>query len=105
MPAIKRPTAAPRPSAGATITPRDRSGELPTWTLPGVPRTTADVVALAKEYAAQHSGVCADDRHLGKFAYVAIMGAYPALKRAEIPERLRGIDRYAHAWPLRRGRT
>jgi hypothetical protein len=60
---------------------------------PAVPSggwTVEAVYTAARAYAESHPG---ETRQLTEAAYRALLAALPALKRQEVTERLRGVDR------------
>jgi hypothetical protein len=75
------------------IVPRDRTGDLPAWSPLPPPGgwTPASAFDTALDYADEHAHL-GQRRSLAKAAYWAILAAVPGLKRAEVHERLRGVD-------------
>lgn len=88
--ARKRP-AGPLPAPGI-VTPKDRAGDLPPLALAAPPRTPAEALDAASDYAAAHASTASDKTLVGS-AFRAILAAYPDLGKAYVMERLSGVDR------------
>jgi hypothetical protein len=92
---IPRSRSAATPAPARTrlaVTPRDRAGALPSFN-PAVPAggwTVETVYTASREYAESQPG---DTRQLTGAAYRALLAASTALKRQEVTERLRDVDR------------
>ena len=63
--------------------------------------STQQVVAAAVAYADALAGDEDDRRSLISHAHHAIIGAFPKLRRVALMERMRGVDHYTDAVPIR----
>lgn len=88
--ARKKPSV-PLPVPG-TMTPEDRDVDLPLLALASAPRTPAEALDAACDFAATHASN-GNDKTLVGSAYRALMAAHPGLGKAYVLERLAGIDR------------
>ena len=96
---IPRTAARRSPSSGLVITPRSGGEDLPAWS-PVHPRggwTPAAAFRASVDYVAaldRREGV-ASDRRLVLVAYRDLLARLPDKKRAQVVERLRGVDHAA----------
>ena len=105
--ALFRRLARDRADAGQlTITPRDQQGDLPSWSPPtpvggGSP---ASVFAAAVEYTMEEGADAAlmNARRVILAAERALFLALSAVKRAQLVERLQGIDRHRDYFGVKR---
>lgn len=75
---------------GVLCVPYDRSGPLPA--LVGAPPSSPEeALALAVDYAAAHPGQ-GQERAVVRFAWRALMKAFPAVARADVEARVSGVD-------------
>ena len=83
-----------------SVRPRDRSGYLPTFSVvaPATGWTPEAVLAAAVAYSDAHAvDVGLSRRRMIGAAYRALLAELPAVRRAEVRERLRGVERYRDA--------
>lgn len=92
---IARP-AARRPAPGMVVTLRSGDGGRATWSpvAPHTGWTPASAFQAALDYGADLAGGrgAVGDRRAVLAAHQALLAAVPGLKRAELLERLRGVD-------------
>ena len=103
---IPRTATASRPTPGLLITPRHGGEDLPVWA-PRPPRggwsaaaAFASSLAYVEHLDALQTG--ASSQRLTSAVYRDLLTALPAdVKRAELVERLRGVDRFAEHFGVR----
>lgn len=79
-----------RQAGGVLAVPRDPSGDLPP-VVGAAPSSPAEALALAVAWAGSNAGH-GTERALVRVAFRAILGACPAVRRADVLARAFGVD-------------